>query len=360
MEILPRRELISVALTITCIIAAGFPVRAQEVQEVIKVQTELVSLNVVVMDRQGRRVSGLLKEDFEVFEDDSRQEITHFSADERPLRLVLVFDLSLSMEAVLPTVKQGAFTLLGSLRQDDEVSIVSFATDVVGLSGWIKKEQAKDIISHLEAEPHPQPQASTIGHPGWRVLDGNTFLYEAFEYVFDHSRSSVDRIAIIMFSDGVDTGVARDVRGMKKRIDGIAKEAMRQGQESWAIVYPIRYKTEQIIGDQPAAASRPFPSIVLHIGHAPDDPRRGIFEKIVAASGGAIFDWTTRADLLLAVGNVLADLRSQYGVGYRPPVKNGAVFRSLKVRVKRPNLVVRTREGYIYRRPVRPRRATSS
>ena len=162
-----------------------------------------------------------------------------------------------------------------------------------------------------------------------------------------------------MFSDGVDTGVARDVRGMKKRIDTVAKEAMRQGQESWAVVYPIRYKTEQIIGDLPPAASRPFPSIVLQIGGPPADPRRGIFEKITVASGGAIFDWTTRADLLLAVGNVLADLRSQYGVGYRLPLKKDASFRRLKVRVKRPNLVVRTREGYIYHQPVRPRRATS-
>jgi hypothetical protein len=115
------------------------------------------------------------------------------------------------MEAVLPTVKQGAFTLLGSLRQDDEVSIVSFASDVRALSGWLKKEQARDIISNLEAEPHPQPQAPTIGRPGYRVGDGNTFLYEAFEYVFDHFKSSDDRIAIIMFSDGVDTGAGRAI-----------------------------------------------------------------------------------------------------------------------------------------------------
>jgi VWFA-related protein len=187
----------------------------------------------------------------------------------------------------------------------------------------------------------------------------NTFLYEAFQHVFDHFKSEDDRIAIIMFSDGVDTGAGRDVRMIKKRVDGIGKEVMRQAQESWGLVYPIRYKTEQIIGDLPAAASRPFPSIALHIGSPPADPGRGFFAKIVAASGGAIFDWTTRADLLVAVGNVLADLRSQYGVGYRPPLTNEAGFRRLKVRVKRPNLVVRTREGYIYRQPVRPRRATS-
>src|SRR6185503_2206994 len=159
MELLPRRDLISIALAMACIFLPGFPAAAQEV---IRTQTELVNLNVVVRDREGRRISGLRQEDFEVFEDGSRQEITHFSADERPLRLVLVFDLSLSMEAVLPTVKQGAFTLLGSLRQDDEVSVVAFATDVHQLSGWIKKEQARDIINNLEAEPHAQPQTPTI------------------------------------------------------------------------------------------------------------------------------------------------------------------------------------------------------
>jgi Ca-activated chloride channel family protein len=356
MEMLSRRNLISIALAITCIIAAGFPATAQDV---VRIQTELVNLHVVVRDREGRRVSGLLKEDFEVFEDGSSQEITHFSADERPLRLVLVFDLSLSMEAVLPTVKQGAYTLLGSLREDDQVSIVSFATDVQALSGWLKKEQARDIISNLVAEPHPQPQAATLFRHGWRVMDGNTYLYEAFEHLFTQVKNPDDRIAFIMFSDGVDTAAGRDVRMVQKRVDGIGQEVMRLAQESWGLVYPIRYKTEQIIGDLPAAASRPFPSIVLQRGGPPPDPRRGVFEKITAASGGEIFDWTTRADLLVAVGNVLADLRSQYSLGYRPPLRNEADFRRLKVGVKRPNLAVRTREGYINQPLARPRRATS-
>jgi len=355
-EILPRRTLIAVALATTCIVAAGFPAAAQDV---IKVQTELVNLNVVVKDRQGRGVSGLVKEDFEVFEDGSRQEITNFRAEELPLRLVLVFDLSLSMEAVLPTVKQGALNLLGSLRPGDQVSIVSFATDLRPLSGWIKPEQAKDIIDKLEAEPHVQPVTPTIFHSGYRVLDYNTFLYEAFRYLFTEVKSPDDRIAFIMFTDGVDTGAGRAVSDMKRRIDTIAREVMRLAQESFGLVYPIRYKTNQIIGDQPRGLPRILPTIGIQIGSAPPDPRKGVFEKITAASGGEIFEWTTRADLLAAVGKVLADLRSQYGLGYRPPDGNSTVFRQIKVRVKRPNLSVRTREGYIKRKSERPRRVTS-
>jgi VWFA-related protein len=198
----------------------------------------------------------------------------------------------------------------------------------------------------------------TIFHPGYRIGDGNTYLYEAFLYAFKHFKSSDDRIAIIMFSDGVDTGGGRIIPKIQKRVDNIGEEVVRQAQNSWGLVYPIRYKTKQIIGDLPAAAPRLFPNVV-HIGSRPKDPGEGLFAKIAAASGGAIFDWTTRADLLVAVGNALTDLRSQYGVAYRPPLKTETGLRHLKVRVKRPDLVVRTREGYIYRQPDRPRRVTS-
>lgn len=123
---------------------------------------------------------------------------------------------------------------------------------------------------------------------------------------------------------------------------------LRQAQESWAIVYPIRYKTEQSIGEMPQPAGRPFPN-VIRIGSRPADPGRELFAQIAVATGGAVFEWTTRQDLVAAVGNALADLRSQYGIGYAPPRTNGGKgFRRVKVRVKRPNLVVRTREGYFY------------
>src|SRR5262245_46502937 len=63
---------------------------------VVKIDTELVNLNVVVTDKSGQRVRGLVKDDFEVFEDGARQEISHFVAEERPLKLVLLFDASIS------------------------------------------------------------------------------------------------------------------------------------------------------------------------------------------------------------------------------------------------------------------------
>jgi Ca-activated chloride channel family protein len=335
-----------IALTACCLIAiAASTVKAQE--EVIRTKTSLVNLNAVVTDRQGRRVSGLTKEDFEVYEDGTRQEILHFTADERPLRLVLVFDVSISMEAVLPGIKQEAITFLDSLRADDELSVVTFASDVRRFSAWMNKEKAGDFIKRITAEPHPQPVPATVHQRGYRVGDMNTYLYEALYYLFENFNADDDRIAVILFSDGIDTGAGRVISDINRRVDRVAKEVRRQAQESWALVYAIRYKTEQAIGDMPTPARRPFP--VIRIGKAPADPGPKLFEQITAATGGEIFEWTTRQDLIAALRDALADLRSQYGLAYRPQPRDGrSEFRRLKVRVKRPNLVVRTREGYLY------------
>ncbi len=346
MNALFKHSRIRLAFVGLCIIAILSSVDAQD--PVIRVETEIVSLNVVVMDRQGRRISGLTKDDFEVYEDGLRQEITHFTALERPLRLVLVFDVSISMEAVLPMIKQEALALLGNLRPDDKVSVVTFAGDVHGISGWLNKEKAEDIIETVTSAPHIQPLPASISRPGYRVGDNNTYLYEAFRYLFERFQADIDRIAVVMFSDGVDTGGGRTAPRVKRRAEEVGEEVLQQALESWAIVYPIRYKTEQAIGEMPEPARRPFPG-TIRIGPRPVDPGHELFARITVATGGAVFDWTTRQDLIAAVGNALADLRSQYGIGYAPPRTNsGKGFRRVKVRVNRPNLVVRTREGYFY------------
>lgn len=339
-----KQRQMALTLTFLCMISAGSSVFAQE--EVIRIDSALVNLNVVVKDRQGRRVRGLTREDFDVYEDGVRQEITHFVAEKRALRLVLLFDVSVSMEAVLPTIKQEAIALLNTLHADDKVNIVSFASDVQKPSGWLNREQAADVIRNVVSEPHPQPVPASIGQHGYRIGDTNTYLYEAFQYVFNRFKADNDRIAIVMFSDGVDTAAGRSNPNIRQRANKVGREMVRQAQESWALIYPIRYKTEQAIGDFPISARRPFPPII-RIGSASEDPGRELFEKIAAASGGEVFEWTTPQDLTAAVTNVLDDLRSQYGIAYRPlSVNSQRRLRRIQVRVKRPNLVVRTREVY--------------
>src|SRR5262245_28866623 len=98
------------------------------------------------------------------------------------------------MEAVLPTVKQEAIALLGSLRPDDEVCVVAFANDVHRRSGWLNIAQADEIISSVMPEPRAQPVRASSGRPGYRVGDYNTCLYEAFRYLFESFQADCRRL----------------------------------------------------------------------------------------------------------------------------------------------------------------------
>ncbi|HET9712280.1 MAG TPA: VWA domain-containing protein [Pyrinomonadaceae bacterium] len=333
-----------VGLVLIVIWSPGFTNICFAQEERIKIDVELVNLKVVVMDRQGHRVSGLTKDDFEVYEDSTQQEISHFATEDQALNLVLLFDLSISMEEVLPTVKQEALRLLDNLRPDDRINVLSFASDVRANTDWVDPSKARALVRALEPEPHPQPLPAALDRPGYNVGDGNTYIYEALRYVFDNYRADGDRIAVVMFSDGVDTGAGRSMNRIEKRAEEIGKEVKRQAQECWALVYPIRYKTQQMIGDIPKPAWRPVRGISIH---QPPDPGRQLFSDIATTTGGVVFEWTTRQDLVVALQQALTDLRSRYSLAYKPPRTGPAdSFHRIKVKVKHANLVVRSREGY--------------
>lgn len=317
-------------------------------EETINIETELVNLNVVVTDRQGRRVSGLTKDDFEVYEDGAPQEIAYFTATDRLLKLVLLFDVSISMDEVLPGVKRQAINLIDNLQPNDEVAVVSFATEVHRHSDWVRGEKAKNVVRLVTPEEHPLPLPPTFGRTGYRVGDGNTFMYEALQHVLENFKPDDDvndRVAVVMFTDGVDTGAGRWIGRINKRVDEVGKKVKRYAEEGWALFYPVRYKTNQVIGAIPKPAPRPFPNITIRRNNF-KDPGPELLAKIAAATGGEAFAWTTEQDLNRVLEQALTDLRSQYGVAYKPPRTNSNGFRHIKVRVKRPDLVARTRDGY--------------
>lgn len=324
---------------------ASFPFTHAQAQETIKVETELVNIQAVVTDRGGRRIGGLKKEDFEVYEDGVKQEITHFATEEQPLRLVLLFDTSISMEGVLPVVKEEAARLVANLRPQDEVSIVTFASRINLLASWVNNTEAAAEIEKLHSESHPDPLPATIARPGYHVGDGNTNMYEALKYVFDNVQGQDERVAVIMFSDGVDTGAGRSMPRIKERAETLGKDVKWLAEESWALVYPIRFKTKQWIGETPQPAWRPVRAI--NIGSAPVNPSIELLSRIAGTTGGDVFEFTTQQDLMAAIQKTLTDLRSQYSIAYRPPQsKDKNAFHRIKVRVKRPDVAVRTRDGY--------------
>jgi len=97
-------------------------------QEAIKIKTDLVALDALVTDKKTREVvSNLTLQDFELFEDDAKQEIEHFSQDKLPLSVVLLLDISPSVHPVIEEIRKGALQTLEHLKPEDEVALMVFA-----------------------------------------------------------------------------------------------------------------------------------------------------------------------------------------------------------------------------------------
>lgn len=259
---------------------------------------------------------------------------------------MLLFDTSISMEEILPDVKTVGIKLVEDLSADDRLSIVSFAGEVRLHTKWGEKGKAIEAIRALKPESHPKPTPPSPGRNGHNIGDYNTYLYEAFQYVFDLLRDDRDRVAVIVFSDGVDTGGGRSIVQARKRADEIGQETKHRAEESWAVVYPIRFKTQQVIGYFPPPVQR-IP-IGIKIGRPPKIPGQELFSDFATVSGGILLEFTNQVDLAKAVREALVDLRSQYSLAYIPPdPSHRKGFHRIIVRVKKPGLVTRARDGYL-------------
>ncbi|MGH9897685.1 MAG: VWA domain-containing protein [Pyrinomonadaceae bacterium] len=324
--------------------------KAQEDQ--IKIFSELVNIDVVVKDRSGQRIKGLQKSDFDLEEDGVRQEITHFRAAERPLKIVLLFDTSFSMQDVLPVLKQEASKLVGGMTQEDRLMIASFDCSINRHTIWVDRDHALEatngitpgpLLCHHVAYSPPTPRSTS----GVVIADSNTYVYEAFRDILERFQDGSESIAILAFTDGLDTAT-RFASNRQKRA-GLGEEMAKLAEESWVTVFPVHPKTEQfkIIGASPAR--RPFPS-TISIKPKYSDAGHEFVSKITKATGGEAFEFTTQQSLATAIQEALANMRSQYSLAYRPsrPENKGA-FHRIKIRTTRPGFVTIAREGY--RRP---------
>src|SRR6267378_2351575 len=187
-----------------------------EAGDVIKVNTTLVTLPVSVMDREGRYVPNLRKEDFRLWEDGVEQNVAFFSSVDKPFSLVLMIDTSGSTRFRLEDIQDAAITFVNQLRPDDQVMVVSFDDDVRVLSEFTSdRYRLRDAIRHT------------------RTGNG-TKLYDAVDMVMNQRLARISgRKAIILFTDGVDT-TSRHAH----YVDNI-----RDAEELDALIYPVQYDT---------------------------------------------------------------------------------------------------------------------
>jgi len=309
---------------------AGAKVIGDRSDEEIIVDTNLVTTPVTVLDRNGRFIPGLKKKDFKIFENGIQQRVTHFQSEETPFTVILMIDISPSTRYSIDDIRYAAVSFVNQLRPEDKVMVVNFDRQV-----RVMTEPTSDKKALFTAIYKSQ-------------FGSGTSLYEAVDSAINMDFvQSPGRKAVVVFTDGVDT-TSRQAS---------YESTVAAVEEVDALVYPIRYNTQQR-GDQPAqlAALRNLnlpPGVVAQLGRGQTDVEYQVGKEylstIAANSGGRIFEADAMGNLDAAFKGVADELRQQYAVGYYPDDTGKAGDRKkIKIEViNKPKAVVRSKTTYV-------------
>lgn len=306
--------------------AAGTPAPAstgpEEISEgdVIRVDTELVSVNMSVVDRgTNRGVNGLTKDDFRLYEDNVQQQIAHFESASAPFNLMLLIDLSGSTAKVVELIKAAAIHFVEAARPYDRIAVITFAGGQVVVSPLTSDHAVlRQRISAIQ-----RPEGST------RLYDSVVF---AMDEVFREAKDS-RRNAIVVISDGLDS-VMPNVTGEGSQTS--YNEMLRRVKEFDGLVYSIWTDTQSYEPLSPG-----------DIQQDTFDLAHDQMQELADAGGGAFYECEKLTDLEGAYDRVVADLGTLYTLSYRPTnkVRDGS-WRTIRVNVNRPNIVARGKRGY--------------
>lgn len=319
------------------------PAAPEEVDagDIIRVSTTLITIPVSVMDRDGRYIPNLQKEEFRIWEDNVEQDVAFFQSVDKPFSVVLMLDTSPSTQFRLEEIQDAAISFVNQLRSDDRVMVVEFNGDINVLSDFTNdRSKLQRAIRRAET-------------------DDGTSLYDAVDMVMNQKLNRVTgRKAIVLFTDGVDT--------TSRRAD--YQSNVMDAQELDALIYPVKYDTAQDmnVGNYPPVQQPVdiFGQILGGIfgggrrrgggggrGTARGDYNRAdrYLNDLADSTGGREYRADSLQNMSSAFANVAEELRRQYTIGYYPKrTPQVGQRRMIKVRARQPNLAVRARESYVY------------
>lgn len=304
--------------------------------EVLKIETNLISIPVSVYNRNGNYISGLTKENFKIFEDGKEEEVAYLNKAEKPFTVILLIDVSASTAYKIEEIQNAAIAFVDQLRPQDSVMVVQF-------------DEGVNTLTDFTTDRNRIYQAIRKTRFG-----GGTSLYEAVDFSLRKRLKNVDgRKAIILFTDGVDT----------TSNSASYESNMRDAEESDAIVFPIYYNTFLNGigiggGNGPMTSTVGLPGGGLPgiggggaTGSSSEEYRRGriYLESIASVTGGRVYRPDYNPTGLSSAFEAIADeLGSQYSIGYYPSEDGRKGQRKqIRVRVNRANVVVRARDSYI-------------
>jgi Ca-activated chloride channel family protein len=276
-------------------------IRAQD-DDVVRVNTDLVVLNITVTDKAGQYVPGLRLSDFTIFEDGkevSTQLISSFSLHESPFASVVLLDTSGSMESRLSLARSAAIRFLDRLREEDVAAIYKFDSKVEQLQEF---STSKDLA----------PMAYGVRATGMTTL--NDAIVDAAKALAARPEK---RKAIIVLSDGMDTY-------SKASSEKAVESALAIGASIYAV-------------DMSAAEGAGFNN----------RQSAAVLKSFAEKSGGRFVTTPGGPALRDAFASIAEELGHQYTIAFRPlnPFRDGK-WHKLDVKTTRSDLVVRTRKAY--------------
>lgn len=267
--------------------------------EEINVDSSLVVLNALVTDKSGKSVFGIKKSEFKVFEDGEEQTLDFFQSQETPYAAVVLIDTSGSMEQSVSLARSAAIAFLDGLRSTDNVAIYNFDSKVSLVQDFSNSRDMRDKGFDLKAK-------------GTTVLN-DAILLAATEL----EKRPETRRAILVLSDGADTSSKAS-----------SSKALKAALKANAIIYTV---------DMSAIGANLRDKV----------RNQGELKNFAEKTGGKFVSTPGGTDLSNAFNNIAQELGNQYTFGYEPKnLKKDGKWHSLEVRISRPNLTIRTREGY--------------
>ena len=346
------------------------PAAGDEIDEgdVVRVDTQLVSVPAVVTDSAGRPLSGLRPENFRLIEDGQVQTITNFGTAETPFEIALLLDTSGSTRDDVALIRSAANSFIQALRPGDRVGVVAFNT----AQTVAEKVATVEILTPLTGDRDALRTAiENVGS------SNGTPYYDALERVADSifreapSDEVRGRRAVVALTDGVDSASSSDFATAKMKLsragiacyfiqvntedfveDRLMKDCQDDGQLTLSQRQIERYRKIFF----PSAKAESFNSFCqmgpferMSISRGLYNLARREMNDLAKGSGGRSFVAATLADAQSAFARVAADIGTLYSLGYYPTNKaRDGKYRAIKLEVRgvKDKTEIRARDGY--------------
>lgn len=280
-------------------------------EEIININADLITVPVSVLDRNGRYLINLKKENFQVFENGVEQEIDFFESVSEPFTVFLLLDRSGSMSNRLEELADAASVFVNQLRLNDQVIAASFADDVDVL---IKTVKLSDLKKGVKIRKYTD--------------DRYTRLYDAVDYALEKMKKIQGRKALVVFSDGIGSGILSSF-----------KENIRDAEEGKTLIYTVQFNTSPEIPPHYVNKKKFFEDI---------HKARTYMQQLAEVTGGRRYQIENLFSLEETFKTVAQELGQQYSLGYYPKeTGRKGERRQIKVKVNVPDAAVRARSSYV-------------